>query len=242
MKYYGHDIAMVWIDLDDTLIDFKGASRISLRKVYDEERLDRFFSSPKEWEASYERHNYQLWQLYSGAQVDQSTLRMERFRLPLTEADVTDEIARAMSRRMDNVYLEYLAEASELLPGAKQLIESLKEMGLPIGILSNGFTEVQNHKLRVTGLDKVIDLMVLSDEIGINKPDAKLFAHAMHRAGQTDPSSQLMIGDNATTDIAGAISAGWNAILYDRSLPLLHSQGQGYHMVSMLEQIPLLLN
>lgn len=122
-----------------------------------------------------------------------------------------------------------------------QLITALKEMKLPIGILSNGFTEVQQHKLRVTGLDKMIDLMVLSDEIGINKPNVELFEHAMKRAGQTTPASQLMIGDNATTDIAGAISAGWNAILYDRSLPLLHTKGKGYHMVSVLEHIPLLL-
>lgn len=242
MIYDGQDIAMVWIDLDDTLIDFKGASRQALRQIYADERLDRFFTSPKAWETSYEKHNYHLWQLYSGAQVDQATLRMERFRLPLTEADVADEIARAMSTRMDPVYLGYLAEASVLLPGAMPLIDSLKGMGLPIGILSNGFTEVQEHKLRVTGLDKVIDIMVLSDEIGINKPNVALFDHAMKRAGQSVPSAQLMIGDNATTDIAGAISAGWNAILYDRSLPLLHTRGKGYHMVSDLEHIPFLLS
>lgn len=242
MIYDGQDIDMVWIDLDDTLIDFKGASRQALRQIYADERLDRFFPSPKAWETSYEKHNYHLWQLYSGAQVDQATLRMERFRLPLTEADVADEIARAMSTRMDPVYLGYLAEASVLLPGAMPLIESLKGMGLPIGILSNGFTEVQEHKLRVTGLDKVIDIMVLSDEIGINKPNVALFEHAMKRAGQSIPSAQLMIGDNATTDIAGAISAGWNAILYDRSLPLLHTRGKGYHMVSELEHIPFLLS
>lgn len=242
MIYDGQDIAMVWIDLDDTLIDFKEASRKALRQIYADERLDRFFPSPKAWETSYEKHNYHLWQLYSGAQVDQATLRMERFRLPLTEADVADEIARAMSTRMDPVYLGYLAEASVLLPGAMPLIDSLKGMGLPIGILSNGFTEVQEHKLRVTGLDKVIDIMVLSDEIGINKPNVALFDHAMKRAGQSVPSAQLMIGDNATTDIAGAISAGWNAILYDRSLPLLHTRGKGYHMVSELEHIPFLLS
>ena len=242
MIYDGQDIDMVWIDLDDTLIDFKGASRQALRQIYADERLDRFFPSPKAWETSYEKHNYHLWQLYSGAQVDQATLRMERFRRPLTESDVADEIARAMSTRMDPVYLGYLAEASVLLPGAMPLIESLKGMGLPIGILSNGFTEVQEHKLRVTGLDKVIDIMVLSDEIGINKPNVALFDHAMKRAGQSVPSAQLMIGDNATTDIAGAISAGWNAILYDRSLPLLHTRGKGYHMVSDLEHIPFLLS
>lgn len=240
MRYDGNDIRMVWIDLDDTLIDFRSASRIALRQVYDDERLERFFPSSKAWETSYETHNYHLWQLYSGAQVDQATLRMERFRLPLTEAEVADEIARAMSSRMDSTYLDYLAEASTLLPGATTLIDALKSMGLPIGILSNGFTEVQEHKLRVTGLDQMVDIMVLSDEIGINKPDTRLFNHAMHRAGQTDPSEQLMIGDNATTDIAGAIKAGWNAILYDRSLPLLHTRGKGYHMVSTLEQIPTL--
>lgn len=233
---------MVWLDLDDTLIDFRSASRAALRRVYDEESLDRFFPSPGVWEGAYEKVNYELWQRYSEADVDQATLRMERFRLPLVHADVTDEIARKMSLRMDPVYLDYLAEGSTLLEGAMELLGALRRMGLPIGILSNGFTEVQHKKLAVTGLDSMVDIMVLSDEIGINKPDRRLFDHALRRASQTDPASQLMIGDNANTDIAGAMAAGWQAILLDRSLPLVSTRGNGYTMVSDLTAIPPLLH
>lgn len=190
MKFNGHPVTAVWLDLDDTLVDFRSASQVALARVYDEERLDRFFPTLASWTASYEKFNYELWQRYAGKEVNQATLRMERFRLPLTQADMAYDIATAVSRRLDPVYLGYIAEESRLLPGALALMQRLREVpGLKIGVLSNGFTEVQQRKLEVTGLDGLIDLMVLSDEIGINKPDSRLFDHAMKRAGETDPTT-----------------------------------------------------
>lgn len=242
ITYNGLPVTCVWLDLDDTLVDFRAASRLALAKVYEEERLDRFFPSLQSWTAAYEKFNYELWQRYAGKEVDQATLRMERFRLPLTEADMAHDIATAVSLRLDPVYLGYLADASRLLPGAMELVMWLRDVaGVKIGILSNGFTEVQQRKLEVTGLDAFVDVMVLSDDIGINKPDPRLFEFAMTRAGETDPSSQLMIGDNVNTDIAGALAAGWQALLFDPGLPLLHTRGANYSIVSHLEVIPSLL-
>lgn len=58
-----------------------------------------------------------------------------------------------------------------------------------------------------------IDIVVLSDDIGVNKPDVRLYRHAMERTGISDPEAHLMIGDNPSTDIAGALAAGWHAML-----------------------------
>lgn len=237
-----HPIDMVWLDLDDTLVDFRSASREALRWAFDEERLDRFFVSPQAWTACYEKHNYALWQQYSGAMIGQQELRLERFRLPLCEAGMARDIATAVARRLDPAYLEQLAEATRLLPGALELVGWFRDRGVKVGILSNGFTEVQHRKLEVCGLAPLIDIMVLSDDIGINKPDRRIFDHAMQTAGYSSPERMLMIGDNATTDIAGAVAAGWQAILFDSSLPLLSTRAVGYTMVSDLAVIPSLLD
>ncbi|MCM1337099.1 MAG: HAD-IA family hydrolase [Candidatus Amulumruptor caecigallinarius] len=239
----GQEITCVWLDLDDTLVDFKSASRAALAKVYAEERLHRFFPSLQSWTSAYEKFNYELWQRYAGKEVDQATLRMERFRLPLMQADVARDIATAMSTRLDPVYLGYLADESRLLPGALELVSWLRDVAcVKVGVMSNGFAEVQQRKLEVTGLDDMIDLMVLSDDIGINKPDPRLYEYAMERAGESAPAAQLMIGDNVNTDIAGALAAGWQALLFDPELPLLHTRGTGYPIVSTLEVIPTLFN
>lgn len=242
ITYNDTPISCVWLDLDDTLVDFRAASRVALAKVFHEERLDRFFPTLQSWTAAYEKCNYELWQRYAGQLVDQATLRMERFRLPLMEADMARDVATAVSRRLDPVYLGYLADESRLLPGAIELVSWLRDVaGVKVGILSNGFTEVQWRKLQVTGLEPLIDLMVLSDDIGVNKPDSRLYDYAMHKAGENAPSSQLMIGDNVNTDIAGALAAGWQALLFDPELPLLHTRGSNYSIVSHLEVIPSLL-
>ena len=56
--------------------------------------------------------------------------------------------------------------------------------------------------------------MIISDEIGIQKPDAQIFRFAEQETGAT-PETSVMIGDNPSNDIAGALEAGWRAIYYD---------------------------
>lgn len=76
---------------------------------------------------------------------------------------------------------------------------------------------MQHRKIHTVGLDTMIDLTVLSDDIGVNKPDPRLYRHAMERTGLTDPARHLMIGDNPATDIDGALRSGWRAIRLDPS-------------------------
>ncbi|MBO4380143.1 MAG: HAD family hydrolase, partial [Muribaculaceae bacterium] len=80
----------------------------------------------------------------------------------------------------------------------------------------NGFSGVQERKLKNAGLK--VDVVVLSDEIDINKPDRRLFDYALQKSGATAEES-LMVGDNPLTDIAGAIKAGWRSILYKPTAP-----------------------
>lgn len=209
------NITTVWIDLDDTLIDFTTNAHIALVSMWnDESVLQRYFSDPEIWAERYENHNMALWAQYNVGDITRDHLRLQRFLLPLTEAGMPAEEAEPVARRYDTLYLDYLAREKALMPGAMQLLARLREKDMRIGCLSNGFKEVQFRKIRNAGLEPWIDIVVLSDDIGINKPDPRIFDHAMRQTGDTDPSHHLMIGDNPQTDIAGAISAGWPAIWY----------------------------
>ncbi len=201
----------VWIDLDDTLWDFRANSRTALAGLYNDYDLDRWFDSDETWIECYERHNHALWDRYNHAAITKEYLMAERFRRPLAEAgsSMTDEYAR----RFDREYLDRLAECTMLVDGAKELLTALRSRGYRTGILSNGFTEVQHRKIRNSGLEPYIDHVVLSDDIGVNKPDIRLFRHAEEVCG-TDAEHCTMIGDNPDTDIAGAVAAGWNAIYF----------------------------
>lgn len=216
MKFDG--IRWVWLDLDDTLIDFKVNSRAALRIVYDECDIQRFIPTADEWVETYEAHNHSLWDRYSRQEITQDFLRVDRFFTPLRQGwkGSADELVK-FSWELDTIYLDRLARQKTLLPGAMELLDHLSAHNYNIGILSNGFTEVQHAKLTNTGIGPKIDLVVLSDDIGVNKPDTRLYNHAMERAGDTDPNHHLMIGDNLSTDIRGALDSGWHAIHLDRS-------------------------
>ena len=142
---------------------------------------------------------------------------------------------------MNEIYLDRLASQSIAIEGSHATLAELKRRGLHTGVVSNGFSGVQERKLKNAGLE--VDVVVLSDEIDINKPDRRLFDYALQKAGATKKES-LMVGDNPSTDILGALSAGWQAILFD---PLATSattdiDGRSVMVINRLEQLPCLLS
>ncbi len=207
---------VVWVDLDDTLIDFRANSKTSLRLLYEATpAIAAVYPSTEAWIEAYMNHNYRLWALYNNAEISRDDLRLRRFMLPLLDAGMPEAEARRLAPGLDPAYLDLLAQQKRLVDGAIPLLERLRAAGLTIGCLSNGFKEVQYRKITNAGLDPYIDVTVLSDDIGVNKPDIRLYRHAMERVGNPRPERHMMIGDNPATDIAGALAAGWQAILFD---------------------------
>lgn len=218
MNFNGKDIKVVWLDLDDTIIDFLTNSRRALNRLWAEEAIiNRRFSSAAVWSEVYEKYNHKLWEQYSRGEVTRTELRLSRFLLPLREGGVPEDEALAAAQRYDTLYLDFLAAERELIPGSITLLRYLRDCGVKIGCLSNGFKDVQFRKIRNCGLESMFDIVVLSDDIGVNKPDARLFDYAMQQSGIEDKNNHLMIGDNAATDIDGALNAGWEAIQFLRT-------------------------
>ncbi|MCM1519321.1 MAG: HAD-IA family hydrolase [Lachnoclostridium sp.] len=232
----------IWLDLDDTLIDFHGNSRLALRQLWEDCRLDRWYDAPEQWIDNYEVSNIDLWRRYALDEVTKDYLRLERMRAPLRPCwKGTPEALDAFAAELDPLYLDRLAEQKGLVPGALELLDALRQRGFRTGILSNGFKQVQYRKMDTTGITPYIDIVVLSDDIGVNKPALPIYRHAMQQAGVTDPALNLMIGDNLTTDIGGAINAGWQAILLDPASPEPLSHSTSHTTVNSLAALLSLL-
>jgi putative hydrolase of the HAD superfamily len=86
-------------------------------------------------------------------------------------------------------------------------------------ILSNGFRELQSRKMHSAGIDSYFKRVILSEDIGVLKPNAQLFNFALS-ATQSQASNSLMVGDNWKTDIAGARGAGLDQVYYDQGKPI----------------------
>ncbi len=205
----------VFFDLDDTLFDFAACSVVALRELYASSTVlqRRFGDFDAFWEA-YHILNSELWRLYHSGSIERDYLKTERFErlirpvMPIPEAN-------AEARRLDEEYLWLLSEQGATVDGTHGILQALSKRYL-IGILSNGFIDTQYRKLWHSGLDRYVQRMIVSDEIGIQKPAKAIFDHALRETG-ADAATSVMIGDNPDTDIKGAIDAGWKAIYFNPS-------------------------
>lgn len=229
-------IEWVWFDLDDTLYDFSRASLEALGEVYSIHRLGRFFNNLTEWVETYHRHNSALWELYNHAGITKERLKLKRFSGPLSEAGADNNAISPLAAALDRDYLRLLGRKGYLIEGAAELLGNLKSHGKKIGLLSNGFKEVQYDKLKSSRLDHKVDCVVLSDEIGVNKPDKRLFDYALGKSGAS-ASHSVMIGDNPATDILGAVNAGWRAVLFSPGSAIAPSDlPEGVDVITRLGQ------
>ena len=200
----------VFIDLDDTLYDFSAASRASFNETYDLLGYNRFFDSFEHYVSLYKPRNLELWGLYGDGKITKQELNRIRFSYPLEAVGVHDS---ELAARFCAEALRRIPTKDCLIPGAVELLEYLHPK-YKLYILSNGFKELQSHKMRTTGILHFFSDLVLSDDIGVNKPHPQLFMHALERAGATAEES-IMIGDMFETDIKGAANVGIDQIFYN---------------------------
>lgn len=229
----------LFIDLDDTIWDFRANSVQALRQVYGEFSLEREFADYEQFRSLYMKANHELWEEYHHNRVTKDFLIVERFARPFRQAGSALGGDMSFIMSLNDRYLDVLAWQKLLVPGAVDLLDYLTDKGYPLYILSNGFAEVQSRKLQAGGIARYFKRLVLSDEIGITKPDRRLFDYALQVVGGT-AADTVIVGDNYDADILGAMNAGWRAIYFNRdNLPV--DGPRPHYMVTALEQLKAIL-
>jgi putative hydrolase of the HAD superfamily len=204
----------LFVDFDDTLYDTYGNAVISLRETFDAYRLDRFFTDPQVFYDAYWSANIDLWMRYSHGEITRDYLIVERFRRPLSVGQGL-EVTEALCLEMSDKFLDFCSSKPGVIEGARDLMDYLKQKGYRMHMCSNGFHEVQYKKLAACGFRDYFDTIILSEDAGVNKPSPLYFNYAF-KVSCADRETTLMIGDNLQTDIQGALSAGIEALLFNR--------------------------
>ena len=113
------------------------------------------------------------------------------------------------------------ADICRALPDAEQLLDSLKGK-VWLAIITNGFTRLRQLRLERTGFSDYFDALVISEQLGIAKPDRAIFDYTLQQLGNPPADRVLMVGDTPESDILGGINAGLKTCWLDhgtRSLP-----------------------
>ena len=203
----------LFIDLDNTLYDFSGNSREAYIAVYNLLDYDRWFRSFEHYYEIYEEYNLRLWALYVEGKITKEHLNAERYSHPLRVVGAPDP--EAIGAQFWDEAMKRLPLGSRLMPHAKEILTYLRPK-YKMYILSNGFTELQSRKMQSAGIIHFFDGMILSEDIGVNKPNPAIFTHALQVSESTAEES-LMIGDNYEVDIEGAQRVGIDQVFYNIS-------------------------
>jgi len=185
-----------WIlfDADGTLFDYDRAEESAVRELWSETGMPE---RPNLLE-TYRRVNAALWQKFEAGQVTAAEIKTERFVQLLDELDLEGE-----PRALSTIYLERLGRQTHLLPGARELLESLSG-SRRLALITNGLSSVQRPRLKRSPIGPHFDAIVISEEIGVAKPDPRIFEAALGAMGGPDKEEILMVGDNLVADIGGA--------------------------------------
>ena len=202
----------LFFDLDDTLWAFSANARDTYEEMYRKYDYDRFFDSFEHYYSLYQRRNLELWAEYADGKVTKEELNRQRYLYPLEAVGAGDS---ALSEAYEKDALATIPTKSKLMPHAREVLEYLSAK-YNLYILSNGFKELQFHKMRSSDIDKYFRKVVLSDDIGILKPWPEIFHFALSTT-QSELNNSLMIGDSWENDIVGAAGVGMHQVFYNLS-------------------------
>ena len=107
-----------------------------------------------------------------------------------------------------------MALVSKPLEGVEAMLEALYGK-VKMGIITNGFTGLQQRRLENTKTEKYFDIVVISEQIGVAKPDRQVFDYAFSLMDCEDKTRILMVGDTLASDVLGGNNAGIDTIWYN---------------------------
>jgi HAD superfamily hydrolase (TIGR01549 family) len=161
-------------------------------------------------------------------------LRQKRSRLFLQLLGLREDVDLADA--VTEVYVRDYPTIDAAMTDAVPLVNELSQRFI-VGVVSNGLPDVQYRKLEAIGLRQVFSCIVLSEEIGIRKPDSRIFHQAVQLL-QLQPSECLYVGDSYASDVVGAKASGMLTCWLNRGQSVtLSERAKADFLVSSLKQL-----
>jgi putative hydrolase of the HAD superfamily len=163
--------------------------------------------------------NFSLWNLYRDDKITKQYLRHNRLKSTFEKLNIS--IKPSVIDDISDDYVKHLPDNNFLLQDAITVLDYLFPK-YTLHIITNGFTEVQNTKIKNSNLKKYFTCIIDSETVGVKKPHSKIFQYAFEVSKATNKNQCLMIGDNYEADIMGAINNDFKAIHLNSNNETLH--------------------
>ena len=202
MSKYKH----LFFDLDGTLWDIHRNAELTLRQMFVQFGIDEaLFES---FNKAYLKHNARVWAMYREGTMSKEELRTARFSRSMD--DIGFEYNAEWMEQFAAAFVEQCPRQPHVIPGALEILQYL-EGKYTMHIITNGFKEIQGIKMDGSGLTPFFVHNINSEDVGVRKPNPKIFQYAFELAG-TSAQESLMIGDDWDADILGARGVGMDQV------------------------------
>ena len=202
--------AVLW-DVDGTLLNFKKAQYEALYKCFNcfNEHLD------DEMVNVYDHINHGYWLMLEKGEIAKSELLVKRF------VDFFDKYGIMIDPvEFNEMYQLELGNTYVFNDHGYETVKELKNRGIIQFAVTNGTKVAQNGKLKGSGLDKLLDEIFISEDIGYEKPDKRFFEPVISKLNEygIDKEECVIVGDSESSDIQGGINAGIRTVHYTDEL------------------------
>ena len=201
----------IFFDLDHTIWDFDRNAEETLNELYHTYDLNKLgLTSCADFIATYTENNHQLWADYHLGKITKDFLRSERFSKTFIQLGVHPD---AVPHQFEDDYVNISPTKTNLFDAAEEVLAYLQQK-YTLHIISNGFKETTLTKMNVSNLNPYFHNVIISEDVGVNKPSPVIFQHALDKAKARKEES-IMIGDSLEADIYGALNFGMEAIFFN---------------------------
>lgn len=225
----------ILLDADGTLLDYDQEEEWALQAAFRQYGII-YQEAIRE---KYRHINGKLWLEYEFGKVTKEKLQLLRFEKLFQELKIETKID---CLEFSRCYLNAFGEKAFLMKGARELCRKLnQELELPLVLVSNGTTEIQQKRLNRTEINSFFSHIFTSDEVGYQKPQKEFFEKVFLQLGKINRERILIVGDSLTADIEGGNNAGIKTCWYNPSrLPHFEKTACCYEIQNLLDLLPLL--
>ena len=199
------DIKVVFLDVDNTLLDFNANAKLCLEITFKE------FGLPFKNEdfAVFKKINDKLWQDVEKKIITRERLHEIRFDIIFKELGIF-----ADGKKVEKSFLENLNRCTLFVDGAMDIVKYLSKKYI-LCSASNAPYVQQVERLKNSGIDKFLSHKFISEELGAVKPDPSFFEKCVERLNFSDKSKMVIIGDSLSADVLGGKNFGIKTIWFN---------------------------
>ncbi len=201
MKY-----TSLFLDLDNTLLDFNMAEKVAVKKVLEKHNLPCDDFAVK----TYSQINRSFWERFERGEIQKSEIFEGRFKTFCETFNKTCDTAT-----LSEEYVQFLSEGYYTVDGAFEILDYLKEKGYKLYATTNGLSTTQYRRIKESGLEPYFDKVFVSEDANHQKPEKEYFDFVIENIPEKDKSKILVIGDSQSSDILGAINSGFDSCWYN---------------------------